>query len=328
MTLAYRLHTPADIDRLVEFWSQQSGWDTIDRNSWEKRFYNTPNGNSEIVIAENRADGSIAAQFIFIPSRISCQGRIYEGFRPFAPVIHKKLREQIGFLQMAKYIVGMHNEAIRHFRNRGVTLLHTMPDPRWARLFHFFRGSKVDYFPLYSLPFDGMTGMETDKSITIALSTPANAEINDLWERLSPTLDCCIVRNAETLMWKLSHKQYRIVALYHGVRLAGLSASIFKPEDKQWLICDVLAENNSGAFEQILKATSFHAQSFRQSLTEPERSSCQKIAILATRHMEEPLKRLGFREEKYKFPLLVQMLDRHMDHGSLHPGNWYVSAND
>ena len=51
MSIAYRMTTENDVDALVDFWLQNSGWDQIDRKEWERRFYYTPYGNSPVAIA-------------------------------------------------------------------------------------------------------------------------------------------------------------------------------------------------------------------------------------------------------------------------------------
>ena len=61
MKIDYRLYSDTDINQLVNFWNQNSGWDIIDRQEWERRFLNTPYGEASVVIAENKKSNRIGA---------------------------------------------------------------------------------------------------------------------------------------------------------------------------------------------------------------------------------------------------------------------------
>ncbi len=98
MKTNYRIYTDDDINQLVDFWNQNSGWDIIFRKEWERRFYHTPLGTATIVLAEEEKTGDLLGQFIFIPSLVSVKGLQVKAFRPFAPVVKKELRSALGML--------------------------------------------------------------------------------------------------------------------------------------------------------------------------------------------------------------------------------------
>ncbi len=81
MATIYRMHTPEDIPALVKFWSENSGWDQIDRTEWERRFHYTPYGEASVAVAVDKKNNEIVGQFVFIPTVISIDGKEVKAFR-------------------------------------------------------------------------------------------------------------------------------------------------------------------------------------------------------------------------------------------------------
>jgi hypothetical protein len=93
--------------------------------------------------------------------------------------------------------------------------------------------------------------------------------------------DCGIVRDTSFFPWKLSHRNYRFVAITSNSRLVGFAVFIYKDVIKGIIICDVLAEDEEALALTIQLACS-GASSFRRSLPEKEQANCEKVSILAT----------------------------------------------
>ena len=110
-------------------------------------------------------------------------------------------------------------------------------------------------------------------------------------------------------------------------RLVALSASIYKSKDNQWLICDILVEDEE-KLEWIINLTCQKAFSFRNSLSAEEQMNCKKIAILATPMIERIIGSIGFKKDNYKFPVVIHLLNKNLDKKDIMPEKWYVSAND
>lgn len=328
MNLNFRMHNSNDIDKLVQFWCENSGWDVIDRKEWERRFCHSPFGNAEIALAEETDDGTILAQFIFIPSEIIINGKSYKAFRPFAPVMHKVFRNKLTILELSNYILKMYRLASKTFAANGVALLHMMPDPRWARLFHFLKSAAVSSFPLYSLYLNKPISITLNENYSYNEIEPGDLRIDDLWAKTSALHKCLIVRNSFTLPWKLSHGDYKVIGVFKDSHLTGFSASIFKSKDKQWQICDLLFENADESLLATLQATCLYATEFKDNLPDFEKNNLNKIAILATPLLENALSILGFEKDNYKFQLVTQILDKNLLKNKIKPENWYVSAND
>jgi hypothetical protein len=327
MSTQYRIYTENDVDKLVEFWNQNSGWDVIDRKEWERRFYHTPLGPTNIVLAEDELNSELIGQFIFFPSLITVKGQQLNAARPFAPVVRKQSRSLLSVLAPLEIIYKMYVFGTKYLASQGITLIHMLPDPRWQRGFQLIGGTQTSSFPLWSLPFPFEMNFELPAGYEIETISPADLRIDELWNRTINLYECSIVRNTSLLPWKLSHGNYQLTALLHDGNLVALSASIYKQKDKQWLICDVLAQDEE-KLKWILELTCQKAASYKNSLSDAARQNLGKVAILATPMIEHIIAPLGFSKENYKFPIVIHLLDKNIDKKLVRPENWYVSAND
>ena len=325
MTIIYRMHTGDDIDNLVKFWSENSGWDQIDRTEWERRFHYTPYGEAAVVVAIDKKKEEIIGQFLFIPTVINVDGKEVKAFRPFAPIVKESLRSAMGFLTLSELVFKMYNYAIDHFRSTGISLVYMLPDPRWARAFKFLSGIQIGNFPLWSLSIP----LKEKFVLPIGYETkPVHAtdeKIDLLWEKNSKLYGCSFLRNTKTISWKTSHGDYRLIGVFYQGDMVGMAAAVIKEKDKQWLICDMLSADGEESLLAIIKASCNAAQDFISFQT---KSSIQKAAILATPLIEKNIEKLGFIKEKYKFPIVVQLLDPKLLKQQVAPERWYASAND
>lgn len=328
MKVGYRLFTLADIDQLIELWNENAEWGIVDRKEWERRFYNTPFGPTSISLAINKETGEVLGQFIFVPSKVSINGEEVKAFRPFAPIVKKNIREELGMLTLFEYISKMYKYATKQFVLQGVYLIHMLPDPRWARAFHLLPGVKICNFPLWSLPLPKeKIKSELPEGYMMENINPSDSRIDNLWIKAAKVYGCCIVRNTKFLPWKLSHGNYQLLGIMFESRLIGLLAFINRANDKQVVICDVLAEDEN-ALEMTLRLSSLKISDFKFSLPEEQKLRLDKIAILATPQLEKIISKIGFVKDNYKFPLIIQILNSSLSKKNLKPERWYVSAND
>lgn len=325
MTTRYRLHQPEDIDALVQFWSENSGWDQIDRTEWERRFHYTPYGSATVTLAEDAATREIVGQFIFIPTLVHIDERTVKGYRPFALVVKKSYTSTFGYLKMIEIVAKMYNHTIHHFRKSGIGLIHFMPDPRWSRLLKFIPDLQIGSFPLWSLPLPLTESFQLPSGYGVNFITPADERINTLWESGRKLHGCSIARNTTLLPWKISHGDYLLQGIFKQGELKGVVAFIAKCKDKQWLICDVIASDNDESLIVTLQAACNYAHAYRNNL---EAEALHKIAILATPLIEKAIAPLGFKKDNYNFPMLVHLLDASLTKKQVAPERWYASAND
>jgi hypothetical protein len=320
-----RFYNPNDIDDLVQFWNENGGWDVIDRNEWEKRFYNTPEGPSSIVIALDESQ-KIIGQFIFIPTKVRVGNEIVKAFRPQAPVVQNSVRATLGIETLIDYISSMYKLAIEKFIQEQVYLIFMLPDRRWAHAFKFFKGAYVHSFPLWSFSLNNSQMFSLPASYTIETIKADDKRIDQLWRQSSEFFECSPVRDSSVLPWKLSLKDFSLVGIVHQERLTGVVASLYSEPDKQWLICDILAENEE-ALEVTIKAACNQAIKFRDSLP-PFNDTLRKVAILATPKIEKVISRLQFYKDIYDFSVVIHILDPESEMDKLNPQRWYLTAND
>jgi hypothetical protein len=222
----------------------------------------------------------------------------------------------------------MYTYAAKHFTNEGVSLIHMVPDPRWARVFHFIQGAAVGSFPLWSLKQWADMAFQLPAAYAVEDISPDDPRLDALWNQSMHLHGCSIVRNSSFLPWKLSHGDYKLIGVTHHDKLIGFSASLYKPKDKQWLICDLLAQNGDQALSITLQATCARAASFKLNLSEEEQANLQKVAILATPLIEKTIAGMGFEKDNYKFPVVIHVLNSEIPRKEFAPERWYVSAND
>ena len=325
MATTYRMYTDDDIDDLVKFWSDNSGWDQIDRTEWERRFHHTPYGEASVALAIDKKNNEIVGQFVFIPTVISIDGKEVKAFRPFAPVVKESLRSALGMITLTEIIFKMYNHAIDHFRSTGVGLIHMLPDPRWARAFKLLSNVQMGSFPLWSIALPMTEKFALPAGYEVKPVNATDEKIDLLWEKNSMLYGCSLPRNTKILPWKTSHGDYRLVGIFYQEELLGLSASVVKEKDKQWLICDMISADGDEALSTIIKATCNAAQDFVTSQTG---TAVEKAAILATALIEKNIEQLGFKKDNYKFPIVVQLLDPNLSKQQVAPERWYASAND
>lgn len=327
MKFSCRLYTPDDIDKLVELWNENAEWGIIDQEHWKKVFYYTPNGPSTIVLAVNEEKDEVLAQFVFMPTKISLNGREINACKPCAPIVKKSVREDAGLPTLFNYILKMYRFATKHLVSQGIYLLHMMPDVRWVRAFQIIPGLQVAGFPLWILPLDKNRLNGLPGNYTIEDVDPSDSRLNELWEKTASLYDCCIVRDGKFLPWKVSHRNYKFVGIVENSRLAGFAVLLYKDVIKGIVICDVLAESEE-ALKNILHAACSKAVSMKSSLPVSEQPNCEKVSILATPLIQKIVADMGFEKYNYKFSLAVHVLGKGLPKKEVKPERWYVSAND
>ncbi|MEO6636738.1 MAG: hypothetical protein ABIN25_00590, partial [Ginsengibacter sp.] len=251
--LNYRLHTEDDIDALVEFWRDHSGWDNIDRTEWERRFMNSPFGNAAVAIAEDAAK-QVVAQMIFIPSAVNVDEKMVKAYRPFAMVVKKNETSSPGYLKMVDMVYKMYTQAIDSFKKQNIGLIHMIPDPRWSRLLKFLPALQIGNFPLWCLSLSARQKFDIPSQYEVETVAPTDRRIDALWEESRKLYGCSVLRTSATLPWKTSHGDYKLTGICEAGVLKGLVVSIAKMKDKQWLICDMLTTDSRQTLSISLKA--------------------------------------------------------------------------
>lgn len=327
MRIEYRMADDEDIDAMAEFWSDNSGWDVIDRNEWERRFVNTAFGQAVVALGLDEETKKIIGQFIFIPITISVKGKEIMAYRPFAPVLQKTLQTKFGIASLLTGqhpLLKMYKIVWEHLANQGTKLIYILPDPRWSRVLQAFPFIMTHRFSLWSISHTDSHNIVLADNVTVLKIKPSDPEIDPLWQQAASVYSCSIVRNSQSLPWKTSHGNYQVCLVRQNDEVVGLFVYIHKQKDNQWLICDMIVKDTADSLGNTLQAAC--------NTIEQEKNNMGikgKIAILATNTIEGFIRPMGFQKENYQFTLAVHVLNKdHIDNKDVSPANWYISAND
>ena len=320
-----------DYDALAAFWNENSGWDVIDGNEWKRRFDSSPYGNSVVSIAIDKDSDKIIGQFVFIPVNAVVNGNEVKACRPYAPIIQESLQTTFGIssLLTGKHpILNLYKKAAKELIRQGISLIYMVPDPRWARIVKSFPFLMSHNFPLFSrsLPLD--KNYELPDNISFKEISPADEEIDGLWQHAKHVYPSAMIRDSKTLPFKTSHGDYKVIAIYNKAEMIGLFAVVYKKNDHQWLICDIVTKDANESLSDTLSVACniIHEKNSKNSITEER---INKIGILATPSIEAIVKEMGFKQENYQFTMVVHILSKNgFDKNNVLPANWYVSAND
>ncbi len=214
-------------------------------------------------------------------------------------------------------------------------LFYMLPDPRWARVLKAFPFIKTHKFPLWCHPLPLQAYFELPKGITIDKINPDNPKIDLLWQQASNIYPTLVKRNSKTLAWFFFFFFFRAIqndlAIYcvmNHDEMVGLFAIVYKKNDHQWLICDMLTKDKNESLTLSLKAICNTIESENRIL-KTKSDHERKIAILATPTIEKKVAALEFEKDDYQFTLALDLLNINgVDKKSISPSNWYVSAND
>ena len=320
MTIRYRLSTVDDQDTLVRFWSEQSGWDTVDAETWTQRLVKPPVGSARIVLGEDE-EGKIVSQFAFVPSLVWLDGAEVPALRPFAPIVAPGVRS--GLNPMQHPIVAMFNYGRQAFRDLGDGVLYMLPDPRWRRLFRALPQFQTAPFPLLSRPLPMEDGPLSLGGYTAGPLSGWSVRVDALWAAARGWMGPQVVRDCRTLPWKVGQGDYRLTAVERGNDLVGLVASRHKG-DRQWLVCDVLAADRPALRAALAAAVN----EGHRAATAAEPGAINKVSVLGAPLVEESALALGLTRERYTFHLVVERLDASIPKNLAAPERWTVSPND
>ncbi|HEY0080867.1 MAG TPA: hypothetical protein VGB73_19850 [Pyrinomonadaceae bacterium] len=327
MGVAYEFHPDATLPGLERLWREATDWGETTLEALGRWFAAAPFGKPRIVVASDDRTGEMLGQFRFMPSRVSVDGEVVRAVRPFGTIITPAMREAVRsnnpFDQPA---VAMYSRAVEELRAAGEQLIYMVPDPRWVRLFKMFPFLQTGSFPLWSLPMPLAAPLAQAKGYEAAPLRAWDDRVDRLWKASSRLHGCLVMRDAETLRWKLANANYTTTAVEREGELVGLVASRRKG-DRQWLVCDLLAADAGEAMRATLIAAANVAHEKSLSVGEGE-EEIRKVAVLATPLMETTVASLGFARDDYDFPIVVHILDESIEPETVAPSRWYVSAND
>ncbi|MEJ7577426.1 MAG: hypothetical protein WKF74_10530 [Pyrinomonadaceae bacterium] len=328
MGISYEFHADATQPGLERLWREATDWGEATLDTLRRWFEVAPFGKPRIVVATDDETGEMVGQFRFMPSRVCVNGEVVRAVRPFGTIVTPAMRDAVKSNNpLQQPAVAMYFRAVDELKAVGEQFIYMVPDPRWMRLFQMLPFLQTGTFPLWSLPLPLAKPYPLgEEGYTFGSLEKWDERVDRLWEKSSRLHGCTVLRDAETLKWKLANGNYETTAIERDGELVGLVASRRKG-DRQWLVCDVLAADGREAMRATLAAACNVGH--EKSLTAGEgQEAILKVAVLATPLMETVVRDLGFRRDAYDFPLVVHVLDENVPAENVAPARWYVSAND
>lgn len=324
VSLTYRMAGESDYPALIEIWNEHRDWGEMKEEFWSFLMH-PPFGDTRVAVAIDADSGSIAGLLLFIPSRVQLDGHEVRALRPGAMLLRPHLRG-IRSADMSKLpFIAMFNHGLAALQSSDVSVVYMVPDPRWARLFKMFPNYTSASFPLWSLPLPLEHEFSLTSGYTAHVGHADDQRVPKLWAASSRLHGCSVVRNEESLMWRVGNGAYTLTAVERGRELVGLVASIAKG-DRQWLMCDLLVADAGEALRNTLAAACNVAH--RQAQTADGEKPLIKVAVLVTSVLEPAVRTLGFTRDAYDFTLFVNLLDPSVSSDRAAPSRWYLSAND
>jgi len=307
--------TVNDYNALVEFWNQNSDWDQITKKLWEDRFIDAPYGPSVIFFIEK--NNKILGKLVFVLLKVNLGSKEYSGCRPFAMVVDKSIRGIFGI----KYATQIINHGIKAMRKKGIDLMIMLPNPRLKGPLQFIDVLLCN-FPLFKLPIDDQSIASDYDKVSTEVIDFDNIELNDLWNKVKKQNIYMVCRDQQTLKWKNSHRNYKIIGVYQEHNLIGIATYLEKVHEKQIQICDVLIPDTKHQNLVFNQVSSFINKEYSDN------PDFKKMVILVPELFKESLINVGYKPDDYQFLFAIKRLNKKIPKKALNISNWYLSAND
>lgn len=331
MNISYRNYTDSDVNSIIQFWNENSGWETnLDIAEFKTRFCSCPMGEPIIMLAIDDSTNEIVGICCFLPGLVQVNNSTALCFRPFGAIIKETVRKKFG---ITSFFTGNHPmirlclTGIEVARQKQAALIYLIPDPRWIKILKVLNIGTCK-FPLMSYPLSN--GNTLDSKTQVRELLPTDPQIDILSGMSSMLGNCTLYKDTRFYEWKVNfrHGLYKLKGVYDDDRLIGIFTTHFKPDDRQWLLNDLLTLDNDKYLVKTLAAACNSIQIEYKENFETDGKS-YKIAILATPLLEQKLTTLNFHRDSYDFHLAVQLLDKqNFSKSDVSPKHWHLSAND
>src|SRR5436190_3265279 len=218
--MEFRLFRDEDRPALERLWEQETEWGSLTPELWQRLYEANPNGPAMVVVAtENGVDG-IVGQMAFVASRVSVSGRIVQAYRPFAPIVVKKLRmfrsPELHDHPMAR--IYMHSAAL--VKERGAGLIYTLPDRKFQRMVKMMRYMQAGSFELWSMALPMPEPFRADSGCGVPIGISSDI-VERLWRQASGMHRAIVVRDALAFPWRANKDES--LAVRRGDEVIGMA---------------------------------------------------------------------------------------------------------
>lgn len=324
-SLTYRFYQNKDLSGVLDLWEKHSGWGGITEQQFYDWYINTPHGQCIIVVAED--DGNkIIGQLVFVPAKLSLEGKEVNALRLSAPILHPDLR-QISLRSYDHPVMMMVRKGIDVAKQKGFDVLYCLPAYGWTGMIKLLPEFVLPNIHTasyacaeISLKDDSTWRKSAGTDCFISLVDQFNIDHNKLWEEAvtKVPVKCGIVRNSLRLQWKISH--HLVIEIKDSDGLVGYAA--FKKRDG--LLIDLLARTAKD-MEKVLLA-SIKAMHFKNEsrLT----TSFETVKIMLSSHLKNIIQEIDYRSNNFQFAFACCPLQEFIDKKNIDPENWYIMPDD
>jgi hypothetical protein len=211
LSLTYRLYRENDLTGILVLWEKYSGWGAITERQFQEWYFNTPFGNSMIIVATGE-DDEVLGQLIFFPACIRVGAETIKAYRVSSPIIHPDLRTQ-DFKKFDHPVFAMYRLGLEMARRDEFSLLYSFPSVGWLTGVktlpnYGFPLTDLATFPCFSIALDDTTANYARENYDWRFTLIENftEEYDVLWDDAVTQfpIQCGVVRNREWLTFKLS----------------------------------------------------------------------------------------------------------------------------
>lgn len=335
--LSYRVAEEADLPGLLRLW-EEAGWGTLSPQQWREWFVDGPQGPCLITVAVD-ADGKVAGQSVFAPSRVSVDGREARALRFSAPILRQELRGES--LRSGQHpVIGLYQTAATAARERGFEIVYSLPERAWLPIFRL--GPRYGLARFHTTTFgcaelalsgvpEGSVIQEQAHGVAAQPVARFGAEYEELWRsaRESFPIACGVVRDAAWLTFRNSGRialEVRDLGDHGEGSLVGYSAT----KRQTGLLADALARSP----EQLTAVIAATALWLADPRRRHEPGAVTHLKAMRTPALDPALRALGFAPADYQFAFTCDTFGDLSGNGAgaererIAPERWYVMPGD
>lgn len=320
LDIAFRQAERRDMQAIQKLWNENTTWGELKEETLRERVFEDPN-KPLLLLAHDEKSHDLVGQFLFVPSLLWIRGHYKHAYRPAAPIVAKGWRN-FGLNPLNHPVLRMYREGCTQLKSQGSPLIYMVPSATWTRLFKIFPEYKVGKFPLFKLSTDERSA-QIPSGISFKELSAFGQKVDILWDKFKELHSISVARNSSALPMKIRDSGATTISVEKGSELIGLLC--MKRKDRQWLINDIMFADADDSLAALGEVALYYGQMHNRR----HNTGLEKVSLLATKLMIPTLTKVGFTEDSYSFPLVVQTLtDGSDEYGDLSPEEWFVAAGD
>jgi hypothetical protein len=325
--LTYRLYEDTDFGAIMQLWEQYSGWGAISEEQFRRWYIDTPNGPCIVIVAIDETD-CLVGQLVFTPAMVNIKAIEVKALRAGAPILHESLKRG-KLLDYDHPTFAMVRKGMEVARERGFVLIYSLPAVGWTALLRAFPKMGLPAIEVVSYDCFGIllhtkpvVSRMPGNCLVKILDRDFTEEYNELWSEAVAQfpLQCCVVRSAAWLKWKLGQCIVFEVREKSQGKLKGYVAL----KQNSGLLVDMLARNST-ELKEVLSSVTWALNRLNPDCIEVP---FNKITGMYTPVVQAILSEQEIEFENFSFAFGCYPLKEEITHEQIDPANWYIMPND